>query len=83
MIAGFRAHGIDVPDDISLAGIDDMVFSELVSPAITTVRSPVKEMAELAVKRLMARLKDPSIPVGDFLFTPTLMRRQSVRTAGG
>jgi DNA-binding LacI/PurR family transcriptional regulator len=78
MIAEFRAQGIRVPDDISLAGIDDMVFSALVSPAITTVRPPVREMAELAVSRLVARMKDPSMPVGDFLFTPTLVRRQSV-----
>jgi DNA-binding LacI/PurR family transcriptional regulator len=78
MIAGFRVHGVKVPGDISLAGIDDMAFSALVSPAITTVRPPVKEMAELAVNRLMARLKNPSMPVGDFLFTPTLVRRQSV-----
>jgi DNA-binding LacI/PurR family transcriptional regulator len=78
MIAGFRDHGIGIPGDVSLAGIDDMVFAALVSPAITTVRPPVREMAELAVTRLMTRMKDPSLPVDDFLFTPTLVRRQSV-----
>jgi DNA-binding LacI/PurR family transcriptional regulator len=83
MIAGFRTHGVRIPDDISLVGIDDMAFSALVSPAITTVRPPVREMAELTVNRLMARLKDPSIPIGDFLFTPTLVRRQSVSDGGG
>ena len=78
MIAGFREEGLRIPDDVSLAGIDDMVFSALVSPAITTVRPPVREMAELTVTRLVARAKDPSMPVDDFLFTPTLVCRQSV-----
>jgi DNA-binding LacI/PurR family transcriptional regulator len=82
MIAEFRVQGVRVPDDISLAGIDDMVFSALVSPTVTTVRPPVREMAELAVSRLVARMKDPSMPVGDFLFTPTLVRRQSVANRG-
>ncbi|MDR3300414.1 MAG: LacI family transcriptional regulator, partial [Candidatus Accumulibacter sp.] len=79
LLAGFRKCGISVPNDISLVGIDDMILSALVSPALTTVRPPVQEMATLVVSRLMARLKDPSIPVEDFLFTPTLVNRESVR----
>jgi DNA-binding LacI/PurR family transcriptional regulator len=79
LIAGFRKCGLKVPDDISVVGIDDMMLSALISPAITTVRPPVQEMASLAVTRLMARLADPSLPVADFLFTPTLVKRESVR----
>lgn len=78
MIAGFREHGVRIPDDISLAGIDDIMFSAFASPGITTVRPPLREMAELTVTRLMARTKDPSMPVDNFLFTPTLVHRQSV-----
>ena len=80
LIAGFRKCGIRIPDDISLVGIDDMILSALVSPAITTVRPPVREMAYQVVVRLMARLKDPSIPVEDFLFAPMLVSRESVRS---
>ncbi len=78
LLAGFRKCGVKVPEDISLVGIDDMILSALVSPAITTVRAPVAEMARLTVDRLMARLADPTLPVQDFLFTPTLVLRESV-----
>lgn len=78
LIAGFRKCGIRVPDDISLVGIDDMILSALVSPAITSVRAPVEEMAQCVVSRLMARLEDASLPAEDFLFTPTLIERETV-----
>lgn len=80
LLAGFRKCGVKVPDDISLVGIDDVYLSALVSPAITSVRSPVREMAAQMVKRLVARLADPSLPVGDFLFLPQLVSRESVGT---
>lgn len=78
LIAGFRKCGIKVPGDVCLVGIDDMILSALVSPSITTVRPPVQEMANLVVTRLMARLNNPSMPVDDFLFTPTLVQRETV-----
>lgn len=31
-------HGFRVPDDVSVVGIDDLVFSSIVSPPLTTVR---------------------------------------------
>jgi DNA-binding LacI/PurR family transcriptional regulator len=80
LIAGFRNCGIRVPEDVSVVGIDDIFLSALVSPAISTVHSPVKEMAKLVVKRLIARMADPALPVEDFLFTPTLVCRESVLT---
>lgn len=79
LIAGFRKCGIKVPEDISLVGMDDIFLSALVSPAITTVHAPIKEMAQLLVTRLMLRLADPSMPVDDFLFTPVLVCRESVQ----
>lgn len=79
LLAGFRRHGLHVPEDLSLAGIDDMPLSALLSPALTTVRAPVAEMAACAVRRLMARMEDPALPVEDFLFSPRLVSRESVR----
>jgi len=78
LISGFRGCGIKVPDDISLVGIEDIFLSSLVSPAITSVRPPIAEMAKLMVDRLIARLSNPSIPAEDFLFTPVLIARESV-----
>lgn len=46
----FRSTGIRVPEDIQLVGFDDIRFSSLVSPEITTIRQPVQEMGRRAVE---------------------------------
>lgn len=45
----FRSHGIRVPEDIQIVGFDDIGFSALFSPEITTIRQPVQEMGRRAV----------------------------------
>jgi len=45
----FRKHGIRVPEDIQIVGFDDIGFSTLVSPEITTIRQPVEDMGRKAV----------------------------------
>lgn len=44
LLAGLQARGVRVPEDMSLAGFDDIPFATYVSPAITTVRRPVVQL---------------------------------------
>lgn len=44
--------GYRVPEDVSLVGFDDLPFSAISSPALTTLRVPNKEMGKMAVRRL-------------------------------
>jgi LacI family transcriptional regulator len=37
-ITGFRRHGIDCPEDVSVTGFNDMILVDRLSPALTTVR---------------------------------------------
>jgi LacI family transcriptional regulator len=48
MLALHRA-GLDIPGDISVTGFDDTPMSEIVWPPLTTIRQPIKELAERAV----------------------------------
>ncbi|TCP47864.1 LacI family transcriptional regulator [Tamaricihabitans halophyticus] len=52
-----RAQGIAVPEEISVAGFDDVAVAEDLSPSLTTVRLP---MAELGERALSLALKPPS-----------------------
>ncbi len=45
VIQAIRKKGMKVPDDYSIVGFDDMYFSSISSPQLTTVAQPVKEMA--------------------------------------
>lgn len=54
-------RGLRVPDDMSVVGFDDLPEARWASPALTTVRQPVSEMAATAL-RLLVRLMDGDRP---------------------
>lgn len=83
LMAGFRDAGLEVPQDVSVVGIDNVFLSTLMHPAMTSVRVPVPEMAQVMVERVMSRLSDPSIATQEFIFSPTLVARDSVAPPRG
>jgi LacI family transcriptional regulator len=49
-----RAHGLSVPDDISVVGFDDQQFiAPELQPALTTMRLPHEEMGRLAIAEVL------------------------------
>ena len=57
MLALHRA-GLDIPADISVMGFDDTPMSEVVWPPLTTIRQPIKDIAERAVQMLVQHAVD-------------------------
>jgi DNA-binding LacI/PurR family transcriptional regulator len=51
-----NAHGIRVPQDLAMVGFDDLAESAYFSPALTTVRQPLRELGILAVKTLLKQI---------------------------
>jgi len=50
-------RGLRVPDDISVVGFDDLPEARWTTPALTTVRQPLSEMAATAL-RLLVRMME-------------------------
>ena len=50
--------GIRIPEDISIVGFDDLTFSSISYPPLTTLRVPKQEMGRAVVRRLRDILKD-------------------------
>ena len=48
-----QERGYRIPEDVSIVGFDDLSFSAISSPALTTLRVPNKEMGKIAVRRLV------------------------------
>ena len=53
----FQEKGYRIPEDISIIGFDDLPFSEISNPALTTLRVPNTEMGQLAVRRIVDIIK--------------------------
>ncbi|GAA3241860.1 LacI family DNA-binding transcriptional regulator [Actinocorallia longicatena] len=49
-VAGLRERGIRVPEDLSVAGFDDISTLRDLVPALTTVRLPLAELGERALE---------------------------------
>lgn len=52
-IAHSKAAGLGVPDDVSVAGFDDVPIASLITPGLTTVSQPARDMGYEAAKLLL------------------------------
>ncbi len=77
-LEALAAAGRAVPDDVAVIGYDDLGVAERVTPALTTVRQPLNEMAEQATRLVLDQLDRtrPTQPVR-VIFPPSLVVRQS------
>ncbi|MEM6680677.1 MAG: LacI family DNA-binding transcriptional regulator [Pseudomonadota bacterium] len=52
--------GQSVPQDISVTGFDNTPWSDLVTPALTTLRQPIPNLGQTAVSLLLERMQKPA-----------------------
>ncbi|MGF0115502.1 LacI family DNA-binding transcriptional regulator [Promicromonospora sp. Marseille-Q5078] len=57
LVERLRARGLAVPDDVSVVGCDDAYVAELVTPALTTLRSDLRDVGRVAVDHLLRRIE--------------------------
>lgn len=79
IISELTRLGVKIPQDISVIGIDNMFLDTVFSPSLTSIASPLSDMATLMVDRLIAMLNGDKMEPGEFLFKPYLVKRESVR----
>lgn len=53
-------RGLRIPEDISVCGFDDNLFSKTLKPALTTVRVPKNELGKHSVTMLLERINSTS-----------------------
>lgn len=78
LIQALHASGRSVPEQLSVAGFDDMPESAYFWPPLTTVHQDFAEIGRNAVALLLRRLEDPGAVGGVERIIPTrLIRRRS------
>jgi LacI family transcriptional regulator len=77
LLRACRDTGIRVPEDLSIIGFDDIFGADLTSPALTTVRSPMRELGEGAIRKLLADINGQAIDNGLKLTTELIVREST------
>lgn len=81
-----RSTGLDVPNELSIAGFEDSPFSRQSWPALTTARQATEEIARAATLLLISELRPHSVSQHRIVgrsrgFTPELVVRGSTARA--
>jgi LacI family transcriptional regulator len=79
-LVALRARGLRVPEDVAVAGFDDIPLAQHLG--LTTVRVRIAELGERALARLLAIVCNEDAG-GDELHAPELIIRQTTDTAVG
>lgn len=69
-----QSMGLSVPNDISITGFDDIELAEIVSPALTTVHVPHREMGRKAAAELVAMVTGKSAGKSECISTKIIER---------
>jgi LacI family transcriptional regulator len=80
-ISEFHRAGLNVPRDVSVVGFDNIAFSSLIDPALTTVNLPLNELGRFAVEALMTTLSNPTQHGVEIEISTALLIRNSTAAA--
>jgi len=84
-IRALRENGLNVPQDVSIIGFDDITAAEYHNPALTTIRQPLKKMGNLGAEYLLLNIqKNPADTLSvEITVEPALIVRQSTAAVSG
>jgi LacI family transcriptional regulator len=76
-MAAIEDAGLRVPEDVAVAGFDDIEYARLVTPALTTVRQDRAKMAEAVMNSMLHLLEHPDDPPPVSVLPVELIVRES------
>lgn len=81
VVAAATRKGLRVPQDISVAGFDDSAIARFIWPPLTTVRQPIRKMAQAAIEYLVALAAGCETPPSRTELPSRLIERESIAGA--
>lgn len=70
---------LNIPDDISITGFDNIKDSYQLQPTLTTVNVPKEELGKRAVRALLARNDNKNAPIEKIILSGEMLLRESVK----
>lgn len=78
VISALRRLEIKVPENVSVMGYDDIDWCTVMSPSLTSINLPAKEIGRKAIKRLIERIEGKSEAVRSTILDVELVERETV-----
>lgn len=75
-----QLSGIKIPQQLSIIGYDNCMYSAYFSPPLTTINQPKAKLAELAISTMIERIENPRQDGRMIMLEPNLVIRSSVAT---
>jgi len=76
-------HGVNIPTDVSLVGIDDIEMASFTTPKLTTMRQPMGDIAHQAVDALIGAIRDKTQPPSRIILKAEPVLRDSCGACSG
>jgi LacI family transcriptional regulator len=74
--------GWRIPDDIAVIGCDDILFSQMCKPLLSTISIPAYQIGVTAVELLESRIKGVSVTAKNVIMEHKLINRESCGRGG-
>ena len=71
---GARELGLNLPEDLSIVGFDDIQIASYMIPGLTTIRQPAYEMGKMGAELLFQRMGERTKPVQLMLESSLIIR---------
>lgn len=78
-IKALKEYNYKIPEDISIIGFDDIPFSAINSPSLTTIAVPRKLIGSMALRQLHTSIEDPTFQNIKIFVGGTIIVRESTK----
>ena len=72
-----RERGLSIPDDISVVGYDNVRWAPFLSPKLTTVNNPIRDMGHMAARWVLKNVYNQDQLEIQTIFEPEMVVRES------
>ncbi|MFT4280430.1 LacI family DNA-binding transcriptional regulator [Microbacterium sp.] len=79
LVSALRSRGLQVPDDVSVVGFDDVPEAPYLLPPLTTVRQDFRALGELIMQKVLVAVEEPDQLTEDTPLATHLIVRDSTR----
>lgn len=81
LLRALKDEGFKIPEDVSVMGFDNILFSQFTDPLLTTLKQPKKMMGNIAINLLLDTIEGKEVKDKKVIMPTAVIERESVTFA--